>query len=142
MWIYPSLKAFRGTSSGAAAFLFSLAILFLLASCSSKPSESEVRQKIEQKISRNSNGLVKLVDFRKINGIEREFGGVRTYEMEWSAELEFVADCLWDSSTFKAIPPPQGLDAYLHLNMKKAAWGDRVKISGSTTLEKAENGWR
>ena len=121
---------------------FFLLFLSVATGCSSKPTEADVRGLIVQKISQNSNGLIKLVGFRKTNGIEHEFGGTKVYEMEWVAELEFVADCVWDKSTFEAIPPPQGLDAFLHLTKQKKAKGARVDLSGSTTLQKTENGWR
>ena len=121
---------------------FALFSMSLLAGCSSKPSESDMKQKIEQQIQQNSNGLIKLIGFQKTNGKDMEFAGVKIYEMEWVANLEFTGDCLWDKSNFSAIPPPQGIDWLLHMGKQKVQKGRRIDLSGKTTFEKTEKGWR
>jgi hypothetical protein len=71
-----------------------------------------------------------------------EFAGVKVYEMEWDTNLEFTGDCMWNTSNFHAIPPPEGINLLFHQDKKKAQKGQRVDLSGSTTFEKTEKGWR
>lgn len=121
--------------------VFCVLLLSLIVGCSSKPSEIDVRQRIEQQISQNANGLIKLSDFRKTNGIEGGVGNSKIYTMEWVADLEFTDDCMWRDSDFRAIRPQDFslLNIFQHRDAKK---GDRISLSGSTTLLKTENGWR
>lgn len=114
----------------------------LITGCSGKPSEADAGERIRSQIAQNSNGLIRLVAIKKTNGIDTEIGGAQGYTMEWSAELEFLGDCVWDPSSLEAIPPPQGLDAFLHLTKKRATKGSRVDLNGSTRFQKTENGWR
>jgi hypothetical protein len=116
--------------------------LSLLAGCSFKSSEADARKRVEQEIQQNSNGFIKLIDFRKTNGKDVEFAGVKVYEMEWVANLEFTGDCMWNTSNFHTIPPLEGINLLFHQDKKKAQKGQRVDLSGSTTFEKTEKGWR
>jgi len=67
-----------------------------------------------------------LVDFKKIDGLAAEFGGVRTYEYTYEVSLRCTKDWNWgsgaaDPSTCKA--------------------GEIVKMRGTLDFRKTENGW-
>jgi uncharacterized protein YcfL len=49
--------------------------LFIVVGCSSEPSVSDAKQQVEQIIQHNSKGLIKLIDFKKANGIETNVFG-------------------------------------------------------------------
>jgi hypothetical protein len=128
-------------------FLFLLIILFFLAftlsGCFSKPNETEVKDLLVQEIKKKSNGLIKVINFKKTNGSEFNKGGLNIYQMEWTADLEFSEDCLWDTRTFEAVLKPKNdMDIWLHITKRKQKKGDRVSYQGSTTLRKTEKGWR
>lgn len=125
-----------------AAFIFALLVLGFMAGCSMHPSESDAKQILENQIQQNSGGFIKLVSFRKTNGIEKQIDGAEGYELEWTATMEFTADCLWDPSNFTAIPPQNIVGALLNLDKQKARGGDKVELSGATAFEKTEKGWR
>lgn len=59
----------------------------LVVGCSGKPNASTGRRVVEQQIADNSNGLLKLISFKKVNGTEAEPMGVKIYEMEYEAEI-------------------------------------------------------
>jgi hypothetical protein len=113
-------------------------------STSSKPSETDMKRRVEQQIDINSQGYIRLVDFQKKDGIAKEFGGVKFYEMEWVATLEVTKDCLWNTESFEAVPPPQGMDGILYASSGYQAVnrGQRINFSGKTTFKKTERGWR
>ena len=128
-----------------------------LGSCgrSSSPSESEARTKLERQIQRESGGLIKLVSFEKTDGITRELVGGKNYEMIYTAEIEFLENCIWRGGndvvpwdgTFNAKRndgPATGALAYsaYSLGLTLAQKGQRLKFNGTLVLEQTENGWR
>jgi hypothetical protein len=129
----------------------SLALVTLagISGCSSKPSEADARNAVEHQIQQNSRGLIKLAGFQKTNGKDMELAGVKIYEMEWTATLEFLGDCYWDSRSLAAVPKNDGrvgLDALLSLperfGKQPATRGQRTDLNGTTSFERTEKGWR
>src|SRR5438128_318003 len=85
----------RGTCAGN--LVVALGLLVLLSDCSGKPSssvpsEADGRKAVENTMSQSSHGLVRLLSFAKTNGKTGEVSGVKSYEMEYRAELEFLAE--------------------------------------------------
>jgi hypothetical protein len=131
----------------------SLIALVTIAGCSGTPTESDAQQTVQQRIQSQSNGLIKLVSFRKTNGIAQEFGGMRAYHMEYTAEIEFIDDCMWSAGgmmgwqgNFSAKRgQSQSYSAnFLDLSQgfRPAKKGERQSISGAFDYVKTENGWR
>lgn len=104
-----------------------------------RPSEAEGKAALTKHIS----GDVKLVSFRKTNGLTDAGSG--RYQMEYECEVEYTRDCRTNGpfSTYHgpAYPPPTGtFDIPAPgVPVKK---GSRVKINGEIWFEKTENGWR
>ena len=76
------------------AFL-AVALVLTVTGCSGTPSESDGRAKLENQIQQQSNGLISLVSFSKTDGVMHEMMGIKEYEMSYSAEVEFVDNCMW-----------------------------------------------
>lgn len=124
----------------------------MLSGCGQQsPSASDVRGQLESEIGKSSSGLIRLVAFEKTNGITRDVMGVKVYEMEFTAEIEFLDDCMWGDGgpiwggSFAATRGIPGKDSeYFALMMgkRKATKGQRQRFSGTSALEKSEKGWR
>jgi len=132
---------------------FALCAAALLAACSGPPSESDGRSALESKVQAQSNGLIKVASFQKTNGVAREFGGVKAYELDYTAEIEFTDDCMWggggpfgwDGSFEAARGQPRGaLDSFnpKYFGKQAAKKGQRQKVTGKFAFEKTERGWR
>ena len=66
----------------------------LLTACT--PNPTDVAKKIiEQRISMQSNGALKLKDFTKINATSQQLFGVDMYEVEYVATVEAVKSGGW-----------------------------------------------
>src|SRR5438270_10564011 len=75
--------------------LAAAAVLFLFTSCSSSPTEDDARHILEQKIQDQSEGVIKLLSFHKTDGIERDIKGTKGYQIDYTAEVEFLENCAW-----------------------------------------------
>lgn len=113
-------------------------------STSSKPSEADMKRRIEERININSRGFIRLIGFQKKDGMDREIAGMKTYNMEWVAVLEFTGDCVWNKNSFEAAPPPEGTNGILFASSgyQPVKKGQRINLSGETTMKRTENGWR
>lgn len=113
-------------------------------STSSEPTEDEMKRRVEQLIRINSQGMIRLVGFKKRDGMDAERGGVKFYSMEWTAMLEITKDCLWKNATFEAVPPTNSLDGILYTSsgFQPAKQGQRIDLNSQTTFRRTENGWR
>lgn len=127
---------------------------------SSKPSLEVSRQRVQNLINRNAKGYIKLVGFRKKNGIEHELSGYKAYTMLWVADLEFREDCIWNETSFSAAPMSKGkwskpqvvngvyFEAfsvtdwiYSEFETKWAKKGATASVSESYVYIKTDNGW-
>lgn len=83
----------------------------------------------------------------------REYGGIKAYEFDYSAEIEFMDDCMWGgggpfgwNGSFAANrgQPNGGLDSFnpAYFGKQPAKKGQRQKLCGKFQFEKTERGWR
>jgi hypothetical protein len=135
--------------------LLTICIAVALAGCSDTPSASNARAKLENQIQQQSNGLIKLVSFEKTDGAMHEMMGMKAYEMSYTAEVEFLDDCLWSAGNnftgwegnFRAqrgqAPSGGALNAFFNASqgLQPAKKGDRFKFTGRMNFEKTERGW-
>lgn len=117
----------------------------ILAGCSGPPSESDGRNALEEKIRANSNGLIRLASFQKTNGIAQEIEGMKLYEMEYTADIEFLEDCVW-SGTYRGearlfYAEPRGQRKWFGA-FEPASKGQHQRLTGRFSFQKAEKGWR
>ncbi|MBI5778388.1 MAG: tetratricopeptide repeat protein [Planctomycetes bacterium] len=103
-------------------------LLFTITGCGSKPSEIDGVKELKEAY----NNLVRVVNFKKTDGKPTEFKGVKGYEMEYEAEIEFLTD-VFDSAV------ESGEDEYKGILKEK---GERDQIKGVIVFEKTERGWR
>lgn len=78
---------------------------------------------------------------------------MKGYEMMYTAEIEFLDDCLWSENTlmmegiFSAVrgqaPASGSPQEYLNASdgMKPVKKGDHFKFTGRMNFEKTESGW-
>lgn len=133
-----------------------LAMISIIAGCSSRPSKGDGKQIIQDKINNESEGRIELISFKKTNGLEKEsFDGRQLYTLEYDVVIEFTEDCKWlqgffsDLSFHTDLPPKKnsGFSWGGFLNslenpgrgMKK---GQRLLIKGVIDFEKTDTGWR
>ena len=101
--------------------------MFAFAACSSLPSESDAEQVFANKWKKKiDQGIVRINSFEKTNGQESEVSGVKIYEIEYQAELEYLKDNK-PALLKKAIGSNKG-------NIKNP--------SGTIRFEKTEKGWK
>ncbi len=131
-------------------FAFSVLVAALLVGCSGPPSENTGRKVVERQIQTQSNGKIKLVSFKKSNGM----GDDHFYQLEYEAEIEFLADGAWargtpmdSSASFEF--STQAVGNTPTAQMMGAAFGaanvhrgQRETIKSALRFEKTENGWR
>lgn len=127
-----------------------LCIGVLSMACSSKPREADGKEEVERQIAHSSRGLIRLVKFAKTNGKQGEVSGVKVYEMQYEAEIEFLGEALWGgaahllggSMTFDAHPYTGSLaDLGAGPGRTVVHKGERRRVNGALTFEKWESGW-
>lgn len=129
-------------------FFIGLAVLGLSA-CSGDPGVSDAKKILETKIAEQSEGMVKLVDFEKTNGIKQSIGGMELYTLEYSATFEFQQESWKECDPFEGCfsnfyfikEAPRGMEAAV-LSFKHFGKGSKVKTSGKMNFQKTEKGWR
>jgi len=106
-------------------------------------------------MQQESKGLIRLVSFRKTDGVLKEFMGIKVYELSYAAEIEFTNDCTWSGGNelmgwdgrFNASPgstdPSDGATNFFMATQgqESATKGKRINISGKVNFEKTERGW-
>jgi hypothetical protein len=120
-------------------------IALILSGCGGPPSASEGRKVIEDKIQANSNKLIRLVSFDKTNGIDRSNGSTKLYQLDYTAVIEFLDKCNWNSVTFAA-SPYRAPDPNLIMDLPLPNWRVGNKgtyiFKGELMFEMTEKGWR
>ncbi len=119
--------------------LFFIILQAIFTGCSSLPSEPDARKALEEKIIKESEGNIVLLEFNKTNGIK---DGEEGYTLEFNALIEFkergskselFGSSGYNFSNFKLVD---------FLGMKSFEKGSQVKLEGKIYFEKTENGWR
>ncbi|MEY2571929.1 MAG: hypothetical protein QOJ87_142 [Verrucomicrobiota bacterium] len=127
----------------------------MLESCSDTPSPSDARQKLANQIQQQSNGLIKLVSFEKTDGVMQEMMGIKAYQMSYTAEVEFLDDCIWTAGnnlvgwdgSFRAqrnqALSSGALNDFFNASqgLKPAKKGEHFTFTGQMAFEKTERGW-
>ena len=67
----------------------------VLSGCSSVPSSSDAQKILENQITNQSKGIIKLIGFTQTNTQKGNMMGTKIYSLEYQAEIEFNADCYW-----------------------------------------------
>jgi len=135
-----------------------VAILFasflILPSYASRPSESEGEQAIRVQIAREANGRIRLVEFRKTDGMEGQLMGYQVYGMEFAAKIEFTETCKWliggplvQQITFETSRAVTSSSVTRQLLEDAGnpgmvvAQGQQVTVTGVIQFIKKESGW-
>jgi hypothetical protein len=122
--------------------MLAIIALFGTLGCSFRPSVADGQNAIADKIKKESQGRIDLVDFKMTDGQGRELSGVKIYRLEYDVTIEFTADCVW-----LHLDDMRGLSFRTDI-VTPASRGevvrrlDRRKISGSMNFERTEKGWR
>lgn len=133
-----------------------LCVAVILTGCSSAPSASKGEQAIQDRISQESEGRIRLTEFQKTNGQQGEVMGVKVYGLEFDAQIEFTEDCKWITGMFgqqlsfrtsKAVAQKQS--GFTWDKFRDAAdnpgsivsKGQDIKVSGVVRFVKKEKGW-
>lgn len=112
--------------------------------------ESKVFDFLEQKVSSESQGTMKLSNLTKTNGYDQEDMGMKMYILEWSANISVQSEIwkagnnlegYWDNFSV-TIEKPGFWDAYASANMPKHfGIGASIVLTGESKLHKTEQGW-
>jgi hypothetical protein len=102
-------------------------------------SSSDGRKELEEQISAESGGLIKLAAYNKVSSADREIGGRKMTEVEYTGEIEFTDDCLWNPLGFMARPdtrPDKSKSPDLDWRVMKK--GERSPVKGRIMVAKPE----
>lgn len=114
------------------------------------PLVADVRHVLEQQMHEQSGGVIRLLSFEKTNGIERDLMGTRGYQIDYTAEVEFLEDCAWVAGgkwfgqNFAVIRERSRATSQM-MELYDLEWvnkGSRRRFASSVMLERAEHGWR
>ncbi|MBP6412586.1 MAG: hypothetical protein KA450_04000 [Bacteroidia bacterium] len=131
---------------------FTLSWIILFFGCTpSVPNTDQSHEELNQIVSNESNGTIKVTRFSKTNGIENKNEG--TYDVEFTSEIEFVkkAGKSWDAimgrpfENFHVTEPQGNFEAsnYTYMNKGRVFYkGARIEIIGILKFVKTEKGWR
>jgi hypothetical protein len=112
------------------------------------------RNFMDSKITSESKGACKLVDFVKVNGVQRDFMGQKIYTLEYRLRIDLLRD-FWKASKDKWLGAEWYWDDFRVLNQKgdvyAETWesnykfykaGTKIEITGEIEFENTDNGWR
>lgn len=148
-----SIKWNKATS----AMMLIAALCALFTGCSSSPSSGDGERAIQNRISEQSQGRIKLNKFNKSDAVQGEVMGVKFYSLEFDAEIEFTEDCKWvvgmfgqqlSFQTSKPVAKPGSgfswnsfLDDTVSNPGTLVKKGQQVKLTGAIRFVKKEKGW-
>ena len=82
--------------------------------------------------------LIRLNSFKKVNGSE----GPGLYAMEYTAEVEFLNDCAWNSEEFQARRGhATEAEHFLSDSWQDKQKGQREEVHSRIHFQKTEKGW-
>lgn len=101
------------------------------------PSEDAARSGLENQVSTDSQGFMRLVSCTKTDGLAYENAGIQGYDMMLDVEVEVVEDCSEEAgfSPFAARPVPTGYSPDF-------VAGERLTFKGDVVFMLTENGWQ
>lgn len=125
------------------------ALMLVLASCNTKPSDDTAREAFAEMVKNESDGKLTLTDnrdFAKLNSFEKVVDGQATYVYEFGARLVANGVCYKEQNTFMSQGPFP--DFRLHPkpvgyapNHVKVYSNARVGCTGELYFVKKDNGW-
>jgi hypothetical protein len=126
-----------------------LSVVILQSGCSKSPRASLGKQTLQNIVTSQSDGRIKVTEFDKTNGIAREIAGQRIHTMEYTATIRFQkpgwkggdAFVGYFSSFAVADTAPAGWEAF-GKNWKFFEKNAEVQLTGEIIFEDTENGWR
>ena len=133
-------------------FSVSAFCLLLFVGCS--PSLDEAKQALQQRITSQSQGHIKLVSFRKTALQEFQVKDAQGRRLSYAAEVEFVHRGIWSGwmgeGTIRFDYSPtdrseQGTTSEIIGDLwgkRQMYEGDRIKIAGVMTGTNSTSGWR
>ena len=127
-----------------------------LPSYAAGPPVNDCKQVFENHIKEQSEGRIRLLSFKNLEGTEEEVDGVKVYALKYEAEIEFTENCKWLNGeggyapSFHTIKPAaKSKDSSLHYvtRMDSAQHGlivqagQRFMLAGVIHFVKKEAGW-
>jgi len=127
-----------------------------LPSYSAAPPVNDCKQAFENHIKEQSEGRIRLLTFKKLDGTEGEVAEVKVYVLEYEAEIEFTENCKWLNGeggyapSFQTTKPAaKSKDSSLRYvtRMDNAQHGLvvqaglRLKLTGVISFSKKEDAW-
>lgn len=161
LWAENKLKmsvrksAFRSQFSPLAV-AWAILLLPMLTACWSSPSVSDGKQAIQDCITKESEGRIKLTRFEKSNGAGDEIAGFKIYKLEFESEIEFTENCKWVTGgggqevgfrTAKSVAQPKSgfsWNSFLSDSQNPGpdvTKGLKIQIFGAIHFVKNERGW-
>ena len=130
------MKVQRIVSFAIVILLFMIVIVKFTSS--SVPSEADARIVFQNQLGKAfKDGIVRIIYFRKVNGQSRELMGVKFYNFEYEAEIEypngFNMECKSKKGEFT------GWSCFMKEVHDK---GEKVKRNSEITFERTEKGWK
>ena len=132
-------------------FLILLIVPFL--SCGIKDEKTTKAEKsFKEVISKIEYGKLKVLDFNKVNGIERDMWGTKYYTLEFESKVEAITDVsFYDDyyNTWKRFFSIYDINdirknkqkKFRNIDLVRFKAGDTFKVSGKINFIKKENGW-
>ncbi|MCU7933929.1 MAG: hypothetical protein KZQ99_03495 [Candidatus Thiodiazotropha sp. (ex Dulcina madagascariensis)] len=131
-----------------------LSSIIVIGCSASLPAGGDAEEYMEERMESESKGRIVLIDFNKLNGIEKKHNGMDYYVLEFKMVMEFQEDCRWVTGhlgKFKGFETKKVKDIQGGLAGWQNAFanpgtdvkkGLRARLYGSIVYEKTENGWR
>ena len=105
------------------------------------PTEAAARAFYESEFKElTTPGILKVVSFKKTNGVKRGEGGEENYELEYEAELEFPKGWLPECVDMKHFD--MGCQMARTRGARPQPVGAKKQDKGKVHFEKTEKGWR
>lgn len=137
---------------------FLIFCVLLIVGCSSQivsdvPKPEMAKKFLKDYIAEKSKGNIRLVDFKKRDGVAREKYGVKGYTLEFEAKVEMLKNGVWwygGDHMYQFMTPEEGDMGWVLSNdilnpnvgvVKPAKKGEQVFIIGSMDFTKKESGW-
>ncbi len=136
--------------------MLTVAVCAMLAGCSGPPAAADGKQAVLDKIKTESEGRIELASFEKTNGMQGEMAGVKTYDLEFEAEITFLDNCKWSTGliagdggmsfhTYKLAANPNSPMGLMENVMNgpgtEVKKGESFNVSGVIRYLNKERGW-
>jgi len=118
----------------------------ILGACSKNPSAAIGERVMRKLVQNNSNGCVEVVSYNKTNGVLRETGGAKTYDLECNVTIKFAQECWFKTfgefEAFKTDGMNDSVDANRPAGYERHSKGDHLILLRKLKFELTDNGWR